>query len=321
MGTPEFAVAPLKKLIDHNYHIAAVVTVPDKPAGRGLKMQASPVKQFAAEHEIPVLQPVKLNDLEFLAALKQLNASLYIVVAFRKLPEAVWSLPPLGCFNLHASLLPQYRGAAPINHAVINGERTTGATTFFIDDQIDTGKIILQREMPIGDDETAGEVHDRLMVLGAELVVETTEAILSNNFTATEQQFVTPSGNNSGANSSVGNELNKAPKIFRENCRINWHQKSSVIHNFIRGLSPYPGAYGILNTSDGDKEFKALKSTLTNTPSKESPGMVKIAGDHLYVSTLDNEIELIIIQPSGKKAMTTAEFIRGNKSLLIGFTG
>lgn len=306
MGTPEFAVAPLKKLIENQFHIAAVVTVPDKPSGRGLKVHSSPVKEFAIEHHIPVLQPLKLSEPSFIDELKQYNASLFIVVAFRKLPQVVWSLPSLGCFNLHASLLPQYRGAAPINHAVINGEKITGATTFFIDDQIDTGKIIMQEEMTVGPDETAGEVHDRLMELGAELVVKTTKAIFSNNYSLTEQIIKT-------------DELKKAPKIFREDCRVDWQQKASVIHNFIRGLSPYPGAYGVLDTSDGNKEIKVLKSARTEINSADDPGKVILKGERLFVSTLDELIELLIIQPSGKKVMSVSEFIHGNKSELTGF--
>lgn len=317
MGTPEFAVAPLKKLIEHNYNVVAVVTVPDKPAGRGLKMQSSPVKQFAEENNIPVLQPVKLNDEEFIESLKSINASLFIVVAFRKLPQVVWSLPSLGCFNLHASLLPRYRGAAPINRAVMNGETTTGVTTFFINEEIDTGKIIRQSELSIDPDETAGEVHDRLMELGAELVVETTEAIFMNQFTATDQNIII----SQQTNLTEMKELKKAPKIFREDCKINWQLKSSVVHNFIRGLSPYPGAFGVLRTENGDKEVKVLRSRRTGILSKESPGMVNVNGEQLYVATEDYDLELLKLQPAGKKAMTSAEFIRGNKNKLLDFNG
>lgn len=318
MGTPEFAVAPLRKLIENQFKIAAVVTVPDKPAGRGLKLQESPVKQFANEYKIPVLQPVKLNEPEFIESLKQYKASLFIVVAFRKLPEAVWSLPPLGCFNLHASILPQYRGAAPINHAVMNGEKTTGVTTFFINDRIDTGKIIMQREIPVGPDETAGEVHDRLMASGADLVVETAEAIFTGNFTEKDQAVMQEKTGQDGLNES---ELKKAPKIFRDDCMINWQQSALSIHNFIRGLSPYPGAFGMLATPEGNKEIKVLKSALTNIPSKETPGRIFLFKKQFFVSTTDNLIELLILKPAGKKTMSAEEYIRGNRLELSAFIG
>ncbi len=328
MGTPEFAVAPLKKLIEYHFHIAAVVTVADKPSGRGLKVHASPIKQFAAEHQIPVLQPLKLSDPSFIEELSQYNASLFIVVAFRKLPQVIWSLPPLGCFNLHASLLPQYRGAAPINHAVINGEKVTGVTTFFINDQIDTGKIIMQEELPIGPNETAGEVHDRLMELGAELVVKTTRAIFNNDFVAKDQspdieisdKSDKPDDGDKASNiiHAMETDLKKAPKIFREDCRIDWTRNAGEIHNFIRGLSPYPGAYSIL-AADGNKELKVLKSALSQNTGNSKPGEIILEGERLFVQTSDKMIEILILQPSGKKVMSAAEFIRGNRGELRGF--
>ncbi|HLO90229.1 MAG TPA: methionyl-tRNA formyltransferase [Lentimicrobium sp.] len=304
MGTPDFAVEPLKKLIEQKFNVSAVVTVADKPSGRGLKMHASPVKEFAVQHGIKVLQPLKLNDPDFLNELKKLNADLFIVVAFRKLPEAVWKLPPLGCFNLHASLLPQYRGAAPINHAVINGETMSGVTTFFLDEEIDTGKIILRKEVPVGADETAGELHDKLMVTGAQLVIDTVNAIFNGNYQLQEQPKPVASGD----------QLRKAPKIFRNDCRINWQQKALTIHNFIRGLSPYPGAYGIMRTSQGESELKVLKSTLTDLQNTGMPGDIRIENNKLFIGCQDHFIEIITVQPSGKKAMAVSDFLRGLRS-------
>lgn len=326
MGTPDFAVEPLRKLIDESYRVAAVVTVADKPAGRGLKLHHSPVKQFALEHNIPVLQPVKLNEPSFIEELKGYNADLYIVVAFRKLPEAVWKLPQLGCFNLHASLLPQYRGAAPINHAVINGETITGVTTFFLNDEIDTGKIIKQRVIPIGADETAGELHDKMMVIGADLVIETVDAIFNNNFTATDQsdkmeirlQGFDSISDATGITSNK-TEIRKAPKIFRNDCRINWHQNASIIHNFIRGLSPYPGSYSVMTSREGDNELKVLKSIQTNVPNSAKPGNVIIDNSRLLVGCSDRYLELHTVQPSGKKAMLSADFLRGLRSEISSF--
>lgn len=307
MGTPEFAVEPLKRLLDKKYKIAAVVTVADKPAGRGLKVHTSPVKVFAQQHQLPVLQPLKLNDPDFIDELKRLNADLYIVVAFRKLPESVWKLPRSGCFNLHASLLPQYRGAAPINHAVINGEKTSGVTTFFLNDEIDAGKIIMQRELAIGPDETAGELHDRLMYLGSELVIDTVESIFSNTHTPVNQIDYTA-------------ELKKAPKIFRDDCKINFKQAASSIHNFIRGLSPYPGAFGVLSTSEGLKELKVLKSALTGIHSSGEQGRIIIEHNKMMVACQDEFIELTIVQPAGKKAMSVSDFLRGNRGEISSFT-
>lgn len=311
MGTPDFAVEPLRKLLEKSYNVTAVVTVADKPSGRGLKMHASPVKEFALQHNIPVLQPLKMNEPEFVEQLKQINADLFIVVAFRKLPEAVWKLPPLGCFNLHASLLPQYRGAAPINHAVINGESTTGVTTFFLNDQIDTGKIIMQRKTHIGPDETAGEVHDRLMFIGADLVTDTVDAIFRNTATVVDQSVP--------ESEMKGTELKKAPKIFRTDCRIKWEKSAGEIHNFIRGLSPHPGSYSVLNTSEGENELKVLKSALTGKAHTGKPGDIKIDNNRLYVHTENELIELLIVQPSGKKAMAASDFLRGLRSELISF--
>lgn len=329
MGTPDFAVEPLRKLVNGGYNIKAVVTVADKPSGRGLKVHSSPVKLFAIDHSIPVLQPLKLSDPEFINELKSFDADLFIVVAFRKLPEIVWRMPPEGCFNLHASLLPQYRGAAPINHAVINGETTTGVTTFFINNEIDAGNIIMQKETHIGPDETAGELHDRLMLIGADLVVDTVEAIINGTYRVIVQpdlthssdvpDYIVPdaSGNQSGNLSSETvkevTEIKKAPKIFRDDCKINWHNHASTIHNFIRGLSPYPGAFSILLTSEGEKELKVLKSALNESIEKSEPGSLIIDRNRLFVSCQDAIIELLTIQPAGKKSMSAGEFLRGNR--------
>lgn len=303
MGTPDFAVEPLKKLVYSGYKIAAVVTVADKPAGRGLKLHSSPVKQFALSHNIDVLQPVKLKDPEFLNALRAYNADLFIVVAFRKLPAEVWQMPPLGCFNLHASLLPQYRGAAPVNHAVINGESKTGVTTFFLNEAIDEGKIILQKEITIDKNETAGEVHDRLMYVGADLVVETVKAICEGNGTAIDQQLM-----------HNDDKLKTAPKIFREDCRINWNAPAISVHNFIRGLSPYPAAFNSWQADNQLNDIKLLKSSLTGQISSHQPGVVLIQNEKMYVSAIDKLIEITEVQPSGKKAMLVSEFLRGNRS-------
>lgn len=306
MGTPEFAVEALSTLVAEKYDVRAVVTVADKPSGRGLKLTISPVKAFALEHNIPVLQPLNLNDPSFIAELQQYKADIFIVVAFRKLPEAVWSMPPKGCFNLHASLLPQYRGAAPINHVLLNGENTTGVTTFFLNAGIDTGKMIMQRQIDISPDETAGELHDRLMHLGASLVIETVQAIITNTLQTMEQP-------------ASENDLKKAPKIFREDCRVNWNRPALEIHNFIRGLSPYPGAFSILVSEDEQKEAKIIKSKLTGINTNLKPGIIVSDQKSILVSCKDQFVELLTIQPAGKKAMPVSDFLRGSKTKIISF--
>ncbi|MBR1926490.1 MAG: methionyl-tRNA formyltransferase [Bacteroidales bacterium] len=272
MGTPEFAVAPLKELLDKKYNVVAVVTVADKPSGRGQKVNESAVKKFASERGIPVLQPVKLKDPDFLARLKALKADLFIVVAFRMLPEEVWSMPRLGTFNLHASLLPQYRGAAPINWAVINGESRTGATTFMIDKQIDTGGIILRQDILIGKDDTAGDIHDKLMEIGAEMVAQTAQGLIEKNVeTRVQRSFI------------QGSEVLKpAPKLTRELCHIDWNDSTRQIHNLIRGLSPYPAAFTEL-TRDGSAPVQLkIYSAEPVTPGAE--GMV--SEDHATLGTV-----------------------------------
>ncbi|HPG32310.1 MAG: methionyl-tRNA formyltransferase [Lentimicrobiaceae bacterium] len=307
MGTPEFAVETLQMITAHKYDIAAVVTVPDKPAGRGLKVRESAVKSFAVKQGIPVLQPANLKDPEFLHQLSRFGANLFIVVAFRKLPEEVWAMPALGTFNLHASLLPQYRGAAPINHAVMNGEDITGVTTFFLNSGIDTGKIILNRALPIEPDETAGELHDRLMKTGAELVIETIESIASGHCQPQDQPV-------------VDSKIKSAPRLFREHTRITWNRPRLDVHNQIRGLSPYPGAWAILKTEKAENEIKILRSSLSEKQDIAEPGHV-IISDHTKISVacLDGYIDLKIVQPAGKKSMNSTEFINGLKSTELRF--
>lgn len=302
MGTPEFAVASLKALYENNYNVAAVVTSPDKPAGRGLQLHQSAVKQFAVSNHIPVLQPQKLSDPEFLAELNKINADLFIVVAFRMLPALVWKLPRLGTFNLHASLLPQYRGAAPINHAIINGETKTGVTTFFINESIDTGNIIFSKEVEITPDESAGELHDKLMKTGSDLVCKTVDAINSGNIQTKEQDtFI------------LNTELKPAPKIFKDFCRINWEKDTNAVYNVIRGLSPYPGAFTEFE-SPGGKHFliKIYKTEKVLKPCSCKPGTIHTDGkSFLSIATTDGLINVQEIQASGKIRMNIVEFLRG----------
>lgn len=302
MGTPEFAVASLKALYENNYTIAAVVTSPDKPAGRGLKLQQSAVKHFAVKNNIPVFQPLKLTDPEFITELSLINADLFIVVAFRMLPAVVWKLPKLGTFNLHASLLPQYRGAAPINHAIINGETKTGVTTFFINESIDTGSILFSEEVEISPTESAGELHDKLMMAGSNLVCRTVDAIITGNVQPVIQDTL-----------ALNTTLKPAPKIFKEFCRINWGKDSTAVFNHIRGLSPYPAAYTELEAPDGKrfliKIFKTEKLLDVNV---HSPGSVLTDGKtHLSIATADGLLNIQEIQVSGKVRMPISEFLRG----------
>lgn len=295
MGTPDFAVASLEALLNAGENIVAVVTAPDKPAGRGQKMQSSAVKTFAVEHNIPVLQPVKLKDPEFLEELRSFQADLQVVVAFRMLPEIVWDMPPKGTINLHGSLLPQYRGAAPINHAILNGEKETGVTTFFLTHDIDTGNILFSKKAAISHDETAGELHDKLMLLGASLLVETVKAIEEGNFKEEKQPL-------------NDHTLNHAPKIFKEDCEINWDQPVQKAHDFIRGLSPYPTAYTTLH----DKGVKIFKATPEIGEVKESPGTL-VSDEKTYIKFACNDgyIRIDDLQLQGKKRMQTGDFLRG----------
>ena len=294
MGTPDFAVAGLQALVEAGHHVVAVITAPDKPSGRGLQIQQSPVKQFAVANNIPVLQPVKLKDPEFIAELKSYHADLQVVVAFRMLPEIVWNMPRLGTLNLHASLLPDYRGAAPINHAIIQGEKITGVTTFFLQHAIDTGDIIFMEKMAIEEDDNAGTLHDKLMHLGATLIVKTVNAIEAGNYVTTPQ---------SGTSDKI------APKIFKETCLINWNQPTATIYNFIRGLSPYPGAYCNVN----NKVYKILEASKEIIDTHLTPGTFIAENATLKFVTTDGFIHVLSLQAEGKKRMATGEFLRGNK--------
>lgn len=299
MGTPEFAVASLDALVKAGMQVVAVVTAPDKPAGRGLQLTQSAVKRYAVEHQLPVLQPVKLKDPVFLDTLKSYRADLQIVVAFRMLPEQVWNMPPMGTINLHGSLLPQYRGAAPINWAVINGEKETGVTTFKLQHEIDTGNILLQKKFPIGENSTAGEIHDIMKEIGAGLLVETVQQLIKGTLTEQEQ----PKG-------VAAATLKHAPKLFTENCTIDWNQSTHTIYNLIRGLSPYPGA---LTQLDG-KILKIYKATqrISAVPPTQKPGSLHSDGKtHFSFATTDGYISVEELQLEGKKKMQVQDFLRG----------
>ncbi len=304
MGTPDFAVESLKELIVNNYNVVLVITAPDKPAGRGLKMQAAPVKSFALQHSIPVLQPEKLKDEAFLNELKNYNIDLQIVVAFRMLPEVVWKMPPLGTFNLHASLLPQYRGAAPINWAVINGEKISGITTFFLKQEIDTGNVIFREEVAVLENDTAGDLHDKLMLKGGKLVVKTVEAICNNTVKLFDQaEFI---GDNT--------ILKHAPKIFKDDCRVDWRRNSEEIYNFVRGLSPYPTAWTTLQKVDSEETIILKLFEVKKISEKHNYFAGTIFSDgktFLNISTTDGYIEVCDLQLAGKKRMKTADFLRG----------
>jgi len=302
MGTASFAVPSLKKLLDHGYQIAAVVTAPDKPAGRGRKIRYSPVKEFALENKLNILQPEKLKNESFVSHMKAINPDIQVVVAFRMLPEIIWKLPKKGTFNLHSSLLPQFRGAAPINHAIINGFSETGVTTFFIDEKIDTGQIIFREKTGISESETAGELHDRLMVLGAELVVKTVKAIEAGAVKLTPQEELI----------KAEDKIYPAPKIFREDCKINWEDTAADIHNFIRGLSPIPGAHSTIEFQNGNhKGIKIFRSQKTGEKAFGKPGVIRFVNSGFEVACSDGIIRILEIQLEGKRKMTTEEFLRG----------
>jgi len=303
MGTPEFAVASLDILVQNQYNIVGVITVPDKPAGRGQQLQQSAVKKYALEKGLRFLQPEKLKAEEFLHQLKALNADLQIVVAFRMLPEVVWNMPPLGTFNLHGSLLPRYRGAAPINWAVINGDTETGVSTFFLKQEIDTGKIIYRDKTPIGENETAGDIHDRLMVIGAQLVLKTVKAIEQNNYPQIDQAELIANGE----------EEKHAPKIFKDDCKVNWNNTTEKIHNLIRGLSPYPTAFSELISPEKNafsmKIFKTSKELALHH--LECGSIETDSKTYIKVAVKDGFIQLLELQLAGKKRLTTIEFLRG----------
>lgn len=302
MGTPDFAVAPLKSLIDNGFNIVAVVTGADKPQGRGRKIIPTPVKEFAVSQNIPVLQPEKLKDPDFVEQLRSFDAHLQIVVAFRMLPEIIWAMPKLGTFNLHAALLPQYRGAAPINWAVINGEKMTGVTTFFIDKDIDTGRIMLQREVPILDSDNCGSIHDKLMETGSELVVETVDKLIANNLTPIEQQSLI----------KPGTELKHAPKIFKEDCRLDFHNDAATLHNLVRGLSPYPAAFTTINVKGKEMGLKIFETVPETAAEHPAPGTLETDNKKfLKISCQDGWLYLVDVQLEGKKRMKIVEFLRG----------
>lgn len=303
-GTPEIAVASLQSLVDAGYVITGVVTSPDRLAGRGLKVHFSPVKEFALRHDLPLFQPANLKDPAFHDQLRWLEPDLQVVVAFRMLPKEVWSLPPLGTFNLHASLLPQYRGAAPINWVLINGETETGVTTFFIDEKIDTGNIIFRETIAIHPEETAGELHDTLMVAGAGLVVKTIKAIESGNVPALPQNEMPYPDSKS---------LKMAPKIHKKDCRINWNSEALTVFNFIRGMSPHPGAHTELIASDRSSFYlKVFRGQQEIIPHSLKPGTIACNGKtYLKVAVRNGFIHLCDVQPAGRKAMNSLDFLKG----------
>lgn len=296
MGTPEFAVPSLEILVENKFNVVAVITAPDKPQGRGQKLTPSPVKVFALKHNIPVLQPTNLKAPAFIEDLKTYQATLQVVVAFRMLPEAVWSMPVLGTFNLHASLLPQYRGAAPIHWAIINGEKETGVTTFFLKHEIDTGSIIFQEHEPIHEHDNAGLLYERLMKKGGQLVLKTVKAIEAGDYPTFPQP--------------ESGEIKHAPKIFKETCEIHWNQPSETIRNFVRGLSPSPAAWAILN----EKTFKIYSvSTVDFKKEGSNDPIITDNKNYLYIKTSNGWISINELQPEGKRRMNILEFFRGNK--------
>ena len=307
MGTPEFAVGTLQALIDGGYDVVAVVTQPDKPVGRhGSVLQPPPVKVFAEQHGIPVLQPEKMKDPAFIEELRSYNADVQVVVAFRMLPEVVWSMPRWGTFNVHAALLPQYRGAAPINWAIINGETETGVTTFFLDHDIDTGRIIMQKPFAIPDDADVEYVYDGLMQLGAEAAVETLRMLQESGGdipSMPQEELIADS-----------TELHNAPKIFKETCKIDWQQPCKRVYDFIRGLSPIPGAWGSVIMPGGtNAELKIYRSAKTDipTPPEVSVGQLIAEKKHCYVACQDTLLELLTVQPAGKKRMAAQDYLNG----------
>jgi methionyl-tRNA formyltransferase len=301
MGTPEFAVESLKSLIENGYNVVGVVTAPDRPSGRGQQIHQSDVKKFAISCGLPVLQPEKLKDEHFLQELSSLNPDIQIVVAFRMLPEVVWKMPPMGTFNLHGSLLPYYRGAAPLNWAIINGDQETGVTTFLLKQEIDTGNILFQEKVAIGTDETIGELHDKLMAVGAKLVLKTVDALADGTVTPIPQSA-----------NAINSERLHAPKIYKENCKIDWTKPAVAINNLIRGLSPYPAAWTNFHRSGTETGVKIFKATTEQVSHQYQPG--KIVSDnkkYLKIACADGFLNIQDLQLAGKKRMDTAAFLRG----------
>ncbi|WP_417939798.1 methionyl-tRNA formyltransferase [Flavobacterium sp. RS13.1] len=297
MGTPEFAVGILDTIIKNNYEVAGVITAADKPAGRGQKIKYSAVKEYALTHNLTLLQPTNLKDEDFLAELKALNANLQIVVAFRMLPKVVWEMPELGTFNLHASLLPNYRGAAPINWAIINGETKTGVTTFFIDDKIDTGEMILNSEIAIEPEENAGQLHDRLMLLGSKTVIDTLKVIENGNVSTTIQED--------------SDDIKTAYKLNKENCKIDWTKSGTEINNLIRGLSPYPASWCFLKDKNEELNIKIYEAKLILQPHSEEIGKLIFDKKELKVAVQDGYLSLLSLQLPGKKRMQVADLLNG----------
>ena len=307
MGTPEFAVETLKALVENEYNVVAVVTQPDKPVGRHQnEVQPSEVKKYALEHHLPVLQPEKMKDPQFVEQLRSYNANLQVVVAFRMLPEVVWAMPAYGTFNVHAALLPQYRGAAPINWAVINGETETGVTTFFLDHDIDTGRIIMQKRFPIPDDANVEYVYDGLMYLGAQICLETLETIIAADGQPESYEQLTMDNG----------ELKMAPKIFKETCQVDWTKSAKQIYDFVRGLSPYPGAWTNMLAPDGKQTvLKLFKMTKTDQPANAPVGTLVVERKALYVACTDQLLRIDELQSAGKKRMDAQAFLNGMKEL------
>lgn len=297
MGTPEFAVGILDTIIKNDYNVVGVITAADKPAGRGQKIKYSAVKEYALANNLTLLQPTNLKDESFLAELKALNANLQIVVAFRMLPKVVWEMPSLGTFNLHASLLPNYRGAAPINWAIINGETKTGVTTFFIDDKIDTGAMILNSEITIEPEENAGQLHDRLMLLGSETVIETLKIIEKGNVTTTIQED--------------NAEIKTAYKLNKENCKIDWTKSGAEINNLIRGLSPYPASWCFLKDKDEELSIKIYEAKLVPEAHSYETGKLIFSKKEIKVAVQNGFLQLLSLQLPGKKRMQVAELLNG----------
>lgn len=311
LGTPEFAVAPLKAILDAGHEVCAVVTAPDKPTGRGLQISESAVKKFATERGLPVLQPLSLKDKEFINTLTGYNADIFVVVAFRMLPKEVWSIPRFGTFNLHASLLPDYRGAAPINHAVINGEKITGVTTFMIDDKIDTGEIIARKECPISDTDSAGTLHDKLMDLGSALVTETIESVISGKAELIPQSRIIKDNT----------QLKEAPKLTKETSLINWNKSAVDVYNLIRGLSPYPAAYSTMYNDSREitvKIYSAIPETAGDNPGNSylKPGEIDSDNKtYLRVACGDGSLKITSIQAAGKKRLDIKDFLAGIRDI------
>lgn len=303
MGTPEFAVGSLQRLVEGGYNVVAVVTQPDKPVGRhGSVLRAPAVKEYALAHNLPVLQPVKMKDPAFVEELRSYNADLQVVVAFRMLPEIVWAMPRFGTFNVHAALLPQYRGAAPINWAVINGETKTGVTTFFLDHDIDTGRIIMQKEFPIPDNADVEYVYDSLMALGADICIETVDAVINND------------GNVPSQPQREDLPLKSAPKLFKETCLINWNKEAKQVYDFVRGLSPVPGAWcEIVHNDEKPVVMKIFRTAKTDKPltAKDQPGDICAEGQHLLIAAADKWLEIVELQLAGKKRMMAKDFLNG----------